>query len=65
MRPCCDGKVPLQPAKTKRGERPYLVARAGLNRKVLIEAAERRLGVDNLVAGAGFVLSLHSRFASA
>jgi site-specific DNA recombinase len=33
------GKVPLRPAQVKPGEKPYLIARVGLNRSVLLEAA--------------------------
>lgn len=33
------GKVKLRPAQVKRGERPYLIARVGLNREVLLQAA--------------------------
>jgi site-specific DNA recombinase len=33
------GKVPLRPAQVKRGEKPYLIARVGLNRSVLLQAA--------------------------
>ena len=33
------GKVPLRAALVKPGEKPYLIARVGLNRNVLIEAA--------------------------
>lgn len=33
------GKVPLRPGNTNVGERPYLVARVGVNRSVLLEAA--------------------------
>jgi site-specific DNA recombinase len=33
------GKVPLRPARVKPGEKPYLIARIGLNRAVLLEAA--------------------------
>jgi hypothetical protein len=33
------GKVPLRPAPVKPGEKPYLSARVGLNRSVLLEAA--------------------------
>jgi hypothetical protein len=33
------GKVPLRAATLKAGERPYLIARVGLNRAVLLEAA--------------------------
>lgn len=33
------GKVPLRPAEVKQGEKPYLIARVGLNRTVLLEAA--------------------------
>jgi hypothetical protein len=32
-------KVALRPGDTKPGERPFLVARVGLNRSVLLEAA--------------------------
>jgi hypothetical protein len=38
------GKVPLRPADTKPGERPYLVARLSLNRAVLLEAAAGAAG---------------------
>ena len=34
------GKVPLPPAEVKSGEKPYLIARIGLNRPVLLEAAQ-------------------------
>jgi ATPase subunit of ABC transporter with duplicated ATPase domains len=33
------GKVPLRPAVVKAGEKPYLIARVGLNRLILLEAA--------------------------
>ncbi len=33
------GKVALRPAQVKNGEKPYLIARVGLNRDVLLEAA--------------------------
>jgi hypothetical protein len=33
------GKVPLRCAPVKPGEKPYLIARVGLNRTVLLEAA--------------------------
>jgi hypothetical protein len=33
------GRVPVRPAKLRAGERPYMIARVGLNRNVLIEAA--------------------------
>ena len=32
-------RLSLRPAKTKPGERPYLIARIALNRGVLLEAA--------------------------
>lgn len=38
------GKMPLRPAETKAGERPFLVARLGLNRTVLLEAAAGAAG---------------------
>ena len=41
------GKVPLRPANTKIGERPFLIARISLNRQVLLDAATancRKLG---------------------
>jgi hypothetical protein len=38
------GKVPLRPGQTKPGERPVLVARVGLNRGVLLEAAASAAG---------------------
>src|SRR5262245_10549134 len=38
------GKVPLRPAETKPGERPYLVTRLGLNRTVLLEAGANAAG---------------------
>jgi len=33
------GKVPLRSAQVKHGEKPYLIARVGLKRAVLLEAA--------------------------
>ena len=33
------GKVPLRPAQVLPGEKPYLIARIGLNRLILLEAA--------------------------
>jgi len=33
------GKVPLRAAVVKPGEKPYLIARVGINRQVLLEAA--------------------------
>jgi len=33
------GRVPMRPAVTKPGERPYLIARIALNREVLLDAA--------------------------
>lgn len=33
------GKVPLRPGETRPVERPYLIARIGMNRNVLLEAA--------------------------
>jgi hypothetical protein len=33
------GRVPMRPAAVKPGERPYLIARIGLNRRVLLDAA--------------------------
>jgi len=33
------GKVPLRAAVTKPGEEPYLIARVGIDRKVLLQAA--------------------------
>lgn len=33
------GKVPLRPAQVRPGEKPYLIARIGLNRLILLEAA--------------------------
>ena len=38
------GKVPLRPGNTNAGERPYLVARVGVNRSVLLEAAASAAG---------------------
>jgi hypothetical protein len=38
------GKVPLRPADTKPGERSYLIARVGMNRGVLLEAAASAAG---------------------
>jgi hypothetical protein len=45
------GKVQLRPAHVENGEKPYLIARVGLNREVLLESAGV---VSNVVAGAGF-----------
>jgi hypothetical protein len=36
------GKVPLRPGTLKPGERPFLIARVGLNRSVLLQAAACR-----------------------
>jgi hypothetical protein len=47
------GKVQLRPAEVGDGEKPYLIARVGLNREVLLEAAGV---VSNVVAGACFVM---------
>jgi len=47
------GKVPLRPAVTRAGEKPYLIARVALNREVLLL---RQLTVSNLVVGARFEL---------
>jgi len=33
------GKVPLRAARLKPGEKPYLIARVGINRELLLEAA--------------------------
>jgi len=33
------GKVPLRAALVKPGEKPYLIARVGINRLILLEAA--------------------------
>jgi hypothetical protein len=33
------GKVQLRPAQVADGEKPYLIARVGLNREVLLQAA--------------------------
>jgi hypothetical protein len=33
------GKVPLRAAQVEAGEKPYLIARVGINREVLLEAA--------------------------
>jgi hypothetical protein len=33
------GKVPLRAAQVRLGEKPYLIARVGINREVLLEAA--------------------------
>jgi hypothetical protein len=33
------GKVQLRPAQVANGEKPYLIARVGLNREVLLQAA--------------------------
>jgi hypothetical protein len=38
------GKVPLRPGTPKAGERPYLIARVGLNRSVLLQAAASAAG---------------------
>ena len=49
-----NGKVPLRPGKTKPGERPFLVARVGLNRSIVLEAAARAGGC--LESGSGGVI---------
>ncbi len=47
----CGGKVLLRPAEVKRGEKPYLIARVGLNRTVLRMPPT---AVSNLATGARF-----------
>jgi len=50
------GKVALRPAKTKRGERPYLVARLGLDHTILLEAAAGAAGcVKSGSGGMGWI----------
>lgn len=51
-----NGKVPMIPAKTKTGERPYLIARLASNRMVLLEAAANAAGC--LESGSGGTLPL-------
>lgn len=48
------GKVPLRPGNTNAGERPYPVARVGVNRNVLLEAAASAAGC--MECGSGGVL---------
>jgi hypothetical protein len=45
------GKVPLRPGTPKAGERPSLIARVGLNRSVLLQAAASAAGC--LESGSG------------
>ena len=47
------GKIPLRRAKRKPGERPCLVARVGLNRAVLLEAAASAAGYVKSGSGGG------------
>jgi hypothetical protein len=49
------GKVPLRAALVKPGEKPYLIARVGINRQVLLEAAAAGSCVKS---GSGGVISL-------
>jgi hypothetical protein len=46
------GQVQLRPAQVADGEQPYLIARVGLNREVLLQAAGRV--VSNVVPGARY-----------
>jgi methylase of polypeptide subunit release factors len=49
-----NGRVPMRPAALKPGERPYLIARVGINRDVLLQAAASAAGcVEN---GSGGVI---------
>jgi hypothetical protein len=45
------GKVPLRRGETRPGERPFLVARVGLNRSVLLEAAASASGCVKFGSG--------------
>jgi hypothetical protein len=49
------GKVPLCAAQIGPGEKPYLIARVGLNRNVLIEAAGTclKVGSGGVIANDG------------
>jgi len=56
------GRVPLRPAKTKPGERPYLIARIGLNRGVLLEATASAAGC--VKSGSGRICHLFDAHSS-
>ena len=48
------GKVPMRPAPVKPGEQPYLIARIGLNRSVLLQAAADGTGCLESGSGGAF-----------
>ena len=50
------GKVPVRPSEPKRGEKPFLVARMGLNRKALFNAAVGAAGCLEFGSGGGLPL---------
>ena len=60
---CFSGRVPLRPAETKPGERPYLITRIGLNRGVLLEAAASAAGCVRSGSGGGILVSHTTEFA--
>jgi hypothetical protein len=49
------GKAPLRAAQVKAGEKPYLIARVGLNKAVLLEAAGScvKFGSGGVIANGG------------
>jgi hypothetical protein len=47
------GRVMMRPAETKPGERPYLIACVGFNRRVLLEAAANAAGCLEFGSGGG------------
>jgi hypothetical protein len=46
-----NGRVPMRPAVLKPGERPYLIARVGVNRNVVLQAAASAAGCVEIGSG--------------
>jgi len=51
------GKVPLRRGNANAGERPYLIARVGVNRNVLLEAAASAAGCVKCGSGGRICIS--------
>lgn len=49
------GRVPLRPGTPKLGEKPYLIARIGINQEVLLEAAARPAAFCDFIGSGGAI----------
>ena len=54
-----NGRVPMRPAALKPGERRYLIARVGINRNVLLQAAETAAGCVEIGRGGRYPSRSH------